>query len=106
MTSEETLKLQIAIAVAADAFAARRRREEREYRDMQCWGPLLTKGQYAMMNRRVDCIMISTPESAASAAAATAWNKHVIAKTDAEQVLKMTPFSYCYSQPQKKRETQ
>jgi hypothetical protein len=79
MTSEETLKLQIATAVAADAFAARRRREEREYRDMQGWGPLLTKGQYAMMNRRVDCIMRTTPESVASAAAASAWNLHVIA---------------------------
>lgn len=79
MTSEETLKLQIATAVAADAFAARRRREEREYRDMQCWGPLLTKGQYTLMNRRVDRIMLTTPESVAVSAATTAWNLHVIA---------------------------
>jgi len=78
MNSQE-LTLQIAADVAADAFAARRQREEREYRNMQGWGPLLTSREYAYMNVRVDRIMLSTPESAAVSAATTAWNLHVAA---------------------------
>jgi len=80
MNSQE-LTLQIAAAVAIDAYVLRRNREEREYRDMQGWGPLLTKAQYSYMNVRVDRIMLSTPESVASTAAVTAWNLHVIANT-------------------------
>ena len=92
MTAEN--KSTIALANASDFFAActdlrnavrvRREREEREFRDMQCWGPLLSHSQYRLMKDRVDRFMLTTPEDQALTALVSAYNLSVIARETAK----------------------
>lgn len=48
--------------VAVDTATAKRFAEEKAFRDRHGWGPLLTRSQYAMMNRFVDRIMLDSVE--------------------------------------------
>jgi len=82
-------KSTIALANASDFFASctvlrnavtvRRNREEREFRDMQGWGPLLSHSQYRLMKDRMDRFMLTTPEDKALTALVSAYNRSVIA---------------------------
>jgi hypothetical protein len=80
----------IALANASDFFAAcyilrravavRREREEREFRDMQGWGPLLSHSQYRLMKDRMDRFMLTTPEDQALTALVAAYHLSIDAK--------------------------
>jgi hypothetical protein len=56
------LRAEIAFDCSIDALTSLRNREEKKFREMQGWGPLLRASQYAAMNRFVDRIMIDSVE--------------------------------------------
>ena len=57
------LRAEIAFDCAIDALTSLRNREEKKFREMQGWGPLLRASQYAAMNRYVDAVVIVSDEA-------------------------------------------
>lgn len=60
---KEILRAEIAFDCAIDALTTLRNREEKKFREMQGWGPLLRASQYAKMNRYVDAVVIVSDEA-------------------------------------------
>lgn len=79
----ETLALEIALAVAQDAFDAKRARLENGYAEAQGWKKPLRPGQFRAMNRMIDADMNASAEGRALTAAASALRANKVKRQSA-----------------------